>query len=109
MALQIQVETILIRATETRNRKGFDVTFKLSLWNEGDDPQVDTPVLTQDFSKYVKGHVEGLTTQELIQRAESEFINDMQVVINQHKKEQNLLANPLIEQARANIETGLEG
>ena len=66
-------------------------------------------VIFQDFSEYIKAYVEGKTQINLVQETAVKIQKAMQGMIDKYNREQSLFNSVLLEQARAGIESALEG
>lgn len=117
--LQIEVTKISV-SKGSDSVPGLMPVFNLTCWPEGvtkqypvrsSDGTIDmkNAVIFQDFSKYVKFHVENMTKEELLTRAAKEVKKEMQTLINKYNAEQELLTSTRLEQARSWIESNLEG
>lgn len=87
MALQKDVD----EKTATRKGAGGTLSMRLRCWPEAADPQADDPVINVTKESYVKGNVEGLSPQQLINRAMLDIGNQMQEKINDYLFEQGVL------------------
>ena len=107
MTLQKKITTLAVAGSSVST--GLTITFSLTCWNEGDSPETDEPVINQIFSGYVKIGISGKTTEELLTETVKTIKEDMQNHIDKYKREQELIANVILETARSWLETNVEG
>lgn len=107
MTLQKKITTLAVTGSSVST--GLTITFSLMCWNEGDNPEIDEAVINQIFQGYVKIGISGKTTEELLTETVKIIKEDMQNCIDKYKREQELLANVILETARSWLETNVEG
>lgn len=107
MALQIKVSKVAVMSGADKGL--MTVTLRLECWAEGADPATDSPVISRDFSEVHKTQVEGKTTEQLVERTRNALRDAMQAEIDNYKRKEALLNNPLLDAAVADIEKELKG
>lgn len=107
--MTLQKKIITLAVTGNSVSTGLNITFSLSCWNEGDDPETDQPIINEIFQGYVKTGISGKTAEELLTETVKIIKNDMQNCIDKYKREQELLASVILETARSWLETNVEG
>jgi len=83
----------------------FEVTLKL--WNDADNPGVDTPVDTKIFPKQTKITVYGLTLDQLLARIEGDLTSEIQTYIDTYKKQEQIKTKPAVVDMVSSIEGNL--
>ena len=103
----------MLYATEfvsiTPSQSGATLTFQLKLWPDGADVGSDTPIEDKAYTAYIKGSVEGLTVDQLINRGLKEVGDSIQTSIIRWNK--FLSRTDSIDWAAKNtlLEAGLNG
>lgn len=101
MALQIDVDNKIAN----REGSGGILSMRLRCWLEAADPEADDPIINVVKNSYVKGRVEGLSLQQLVNRAMTDIGNQMQLEIDDYLYEQSVL--DLVDESQ--IENALTG
>jgi len=76
----------------SENGGNHNITIKVSLFADGVDVKIATPLMETEQSGLVKSHVEGLGIDDLVARAYKEIGEKVQVEVNKFIKLQEIVA-----------------